>query len=158
MIKNRKNELAIINAGVCNESSTLHYYRGRDNAVGGIYEFSAPSFRKQWWDSIPIDDPAVKTIECNTLDFLLKEHTNVTFFYFLSLDVEGAELSVLESIDFERVGFGIVLAEANSFFMHKHLALREFLEEKGYEFFQEYERSYWWVNRDFYRIYKGKLY
>lgn len=158
LIQNRRNELATINAGVCDRPKTLHYYRGTDNAVGGIFEFSAPSFRKQWWGDIFIEDPRVIKIQCNTLDNLLKMNTNVTFFDFLSVDVEGAELSVLESIDFERVGFGIIFAEADGHNQLKNLAMREFLEGRGYRFLQEYKRSFWWVNKDFHNIYRNNIY
>lgn len=159
LILNRKNELATIHAGVCSTPLTLHYYGGEPkgvNAVGGIYEFSTPEFRKDWWDDISLDDPKVNTIECDTMDNLLKKNTNQTFFDFLSLDVEGAELSVLESIDFKRVGFGIIFAEQG--YNHlKSLAMREFVENHGYDFLQEYQGSYWWINRDFYHIYKNEI-
>ena len=156
LTENRKDELATIHAGVCDQKSLLHYY-GK-GAIGGIYEFSAPSFRKMWWGDVTLDDPKVKTIECDTMDSLLKISTNETYFDFLSLDVEGAEMTVLKSIDFDRVGFGIVLAEANEHNPLKNLAMRHYLQEKGYDFLMEYERSYWWVNKDFHNIHGDVIY
>ena len=45
-----------------------------------------------------------------------------TFFDSFSLDVEGAELSVVESIDFGRVGFGVIFLEADEYNKMKNLA------------------------------------
>jgi hypothetical protein len=50
LLVNRPNELALVHAGVCEEKRTLHYVeRG---VVGGIWEFAAPGFKKQWWPKI----------------------------------------------------------------------------------------------------------
>ena len=58
-------------------------------------------------------------------------------FDFFSLDVEGAEMSVLESIDFERTAFGVILVEADEHNEMKNLAMRQFLELRGYTFLCE---------------------
>ena len=162
LIKRRPNELATIHAGVCNEPQTLHYYAENSSvgAIGGIYEFSTPQFREKWWKDVSLDDPRVKKLECDTMDALLKKNTNTRFFDFMSLDVEGAELAVLESIDFERVGFGIVFAEADRSNELKNMAMRELMESKGYSYLFETPspRSYWWANKDFNSIYKEVLY
>ncbi|KAL7533801.1 hypothetical protein ACHAXR_009085 [Thalassiosira sp. AJA248-18] len=153
---NRPNEIATINAGVCISPQKLHYYGARP-ATGGIYEFSAPEFRKKFWGDIALDDPRVKEIDCDTLDSLLMNHApHNNFFDFLSLDVEGAELSVFKSIDFDRVGFGIIFAEADRSKM-RQLAIRQFMESKGYSFLEVFSNSYWFVNRDFHEIYNDLL-
>ena len=46
--KNRPNEIANVHAGVCGEKKTLHYVEPEKDNVGGIWEFSSPSFRDQW--------------------------------------------------------------------------------------------------------------
>ncbi|KAL7543715.1 hypothetical protein ACHAXR_013534 [Thalassiosira sp. AJA248-18] len=160
LIVNRPNEHAVINAGVCDIPKKLHYFSDPQNpAVSGIYEFSAPSFREHWWKGIALDDPRVKEIECDTMNNLLSKHTPTqTYWDFFSLDVEGAEFSVLQSVDFDRVGFGIIFVEANSHNPMKNLALLEFLESNGYSYLEEYERSYWFVNQNFHEIYKDLMY
>ena len=50
---------------------------------------------------------------------------------FLSLDVEGAELQVLESLDFRRSAFGIVLVEADTGNRSKNEGVRRLLVENG---------------------------
>ncbi|KAL9180013.1 hypothetical protein ACHAXT_007983 [Thalassiosira profunda] len=160
LVKNRPDEIATINAGVCARPQTLHYVNSGRGAVNGIYEFASPSFRDQWWPGLEtLDDPRVHEIECDTLDALLLKHAPVqTFFDFFSLDVEGAEMSVLESIDFERTAFGVILVEADEHNEMKNLAMRQFLELRGYTFLYEYERSYWFTHRHFYEIYKELVY
>ena len=74
LIENRMSEIATINAGVCNVPQTLHY--AGNGAIGGIWEFSSPSFREQWWKGITLDSPQVHKIECDTLDSLLLKNTS----------------------------------------------------------------------------------
>jgi FkbM family methyltransferase len=156
LVRNRQSEIATINAGVCDVPRTLHY---TDNAigpaVGGIYEFSTQSFRERWWKNISLDSPSVHEIECNTLDSLLLRHApeNV-FFDFFSLDVEGAEFAVLQSVDWKRIGFGIIFVEAGHYNEMKNLAMRGLVESQGYTFLEDFHRSYWFVNKDFHEIYK----
>ena len=139
MVENRPDEIASINAGVCDKQQTLHAVYSKNPAVGGIYEFAAPSFKQQWWKNIDLEnDPRVQQIECDTLDnLLLKYAPEATYFDFLSLDVEGAEFSVLKSIDYDRTQFGIVLVEADEHNEMKNIAMREFLEKEGYRFLFE---------------------
>lgn len=159
LVVNRPNEIAAIHAGVCNSKQTLHEVANSNGAVGGIYEFAAPSFRAQWWRGVTIDSPNVKEVECDSLDNLLLTYApQATLFEFMSLDVEGAEMSVLESIDFNRVAFGIMLIEADEHNLLKNLSMTKFLETQGYSFMFEYERSYWFVNNNFYQIYKDLVY
>ena len=160
MVVNRPDEIAAINAGVCSRTQTLHEVTlSESGAVGGIWEFTSPSFCEQWWKGITLDSPGVREIECNTLDDLLLMYAPyISVFDFLSLDVEGAELSVLESINYDRVQFGIVLVEADEHNQMKNFAMRQFLELKGYTFLYNYARSYWFINDNFYDIYKGLVY
>jgi hypothetical protein len=164
LVRNRPNEIAAIHAGVCSQKKTLHAVttEGRnkvDTAVGGIWEFTAPSFREMWWKGVTLDSPNVREVECDTLDNLLLTYApQATMFEFMSLDAEGAEMSVLESIDFTRVAFGIILIEADGLNPLKNSAMAKFLETKGYSIMLEYERSYWFVNDNFYEDYKDLIY
>ena len=105
------------------------------------------------------NDSRVKTIECSTLDtLLLKYAPEITHFDFLSLDVEGAEYAVLESIDWDRTQFGIILVEADEHNTMKNMAMRQFLEMEEYRYLFEYQRSSWFVNAYFNKIYQDLLY
>lgn len=153
---NRPNEIARIHAGVCSTPQTLHSVD--DGLTGAIWEFTAPSFRDIFWKDLKFDDERVTEVECDTLDSLLLKHVpEVTYFDFYSLDVEGAELSVLESIDFNRINFGVIVVEADDNNPMKNLAVRYFLENKGYSFLEHRKPNYWFVNANFYDIYKHLL-
>ena len=110
---NRPNDVTI-HGGVCSEAQVLHWCCSHlgDTAVSGIYEFSSPSFRQKWWGGVAVED--MDEIDCNTLDSLLLTHSKeTTYFDFWTLDVEGAEFEVLKSVDFDRIGFGVVVVEAD---------------------------------------------
>jgi Methyltransferase FkbM domain len=76
---------------------------------------------------------------------------------FFSLDVEGGELAVLQSINYDQVAFGIILVEADEHNMIKNMALRTLVERRGYTFLGEFERSYWFVHQHFDEMYQDVL-
>jgi hypothetical protein len=155
LVKNRPDELATVHAAVCESPRTLHYIEA--GAVGGIWEFAASTFRERWWKGRTIES-AIE-IECLPLQEILDTHLNSMenfYFDFFSLDIEGAEFEALQSLDYERVGFGVILCEADAHNELKNMALRTFLADKGYIFLENKDRSYWFVNGQFGHIY-GKL-
>jgi FkbM family methyltransferase len=158
---NRPTDMTV-HAAVCNERKTIHYltnHRGKGgSAVDGIYEFMPQSFRDQWWHGISLESGSDKVVEVECIpmsDILAK--SPYTHFDFYSLDVEGAEYEVLQSIDFEKYSFGIMLVEADGHNPRKNLVIRTFLESKGYTFLMDHQRSYWFVNQDFPKIYHDLL-
>jgi hypothetical protein len=159
LVENRRNEIAVVHAAVCANHQTVHYMTspGINSAVGGIWEFASPSFRERWWKDATLD--ALPTIECSPLKDLIVEHVaKETYFDFFSLDIEGGEFMALQSIDFAKVGFGIIVVEANKHTQNlKRLALRSFLENRGYVFMEEYNGSNWFYNSRFEEIYSHLL-
>lgn len=96
------------------------------------------------------------TVECMPLKDILEENaSNTTYFDFFSLDIEGAELDALLSLDYSKVGFGVILIEADGHNKRKNYALRTFLEQKGYSFLWSRERSDWFINKSFHSIYEN---
>lgn len=157
LIMNRPGEIATINAAVCDERRSLHFVEGR-SAVNGIWEFAPESFRSSWWSGLTLESPEVHPVECAPLSDLLKPHVGDFFFFdVFSLDVEGAEFEVVKSIDFSKIGFGIILVEADGHNQMKNMLVRMHLEDNGYSFIQEHLRSYWFVNKAFSQIYGDKL-
>jgi len=150
---NRPNELALVNAAVCSDRQTLHYHEHPFNgAVSGVWEFATPSFRTRYWPTVKVED--LVEIQCQPLQDIIDQHVTVEYFDFLSLDIEGAELSALKSVEWTRVGFGIIVVEADEHNVRKNLALRTFVESKGYVFLKDYNRSYWFANKNFASIYE----
>jgi FkbM family methyltransferase len=153
--KNRPNELATINAAVCDERRMLHYVDTLQ-AVNGVWEFAADNFKKKWWSGITINQTT--PVECVPLRDIIDKHAgNLSYFDFFSLDVEGAEFEVLQSLDYSKIAFGIIVVEANWSNRRKNIAVRTFIESHGYVFLFELKRNYWLANKDFHSIYKGKL-
>jgi FkbM family methyltransferase len=158
LVQNRPNEIALVHAAVCDTEQTVHFVNSENNAVGGIWEFAAPSFKRDWWWGITLDSPQVQKITCMPLRKIIQEHVgDIAYFDFYSLDVEGAELQVLQSIDFDTVGFGIIFLEADEHNERKNSAVRAFLFTKGYIHVKLEARSDWFIHKDFATIYKDVL-
>eukprot|EP00538_Stauroneis_constricta_P002656 CAMPEP_0119547524 /NCGR_PEP_ID=MMETSP1352-20130426/1631_1 /TAXON_ID=265584 /ORGANISM="Stauroneis constricta, Strain CCMP1120" /LENGTH=285 /DNA_ID=CAMNT_0007592471 /DNA_START=83 /DNA_END=937 /DNA_ORIENTATION=- len=126
---NRPNEIATVHGGVCREEQDLHWVSGSGGAspVGGFLEFAAEDFQKRWWTPEAIANAVV--VKCRTLsNILLDVVGKKAFFDFYSLDIEGAEFSALQSLDFDRYEFGIIFAEADESNQKKNMALRTLVE------------------------------
>ena len=94
----------MVHAAVCANHQTVHYVAGDeiDRAVGGIWEFAAPSFQKNWWKYVMVD--TLPAIECSPLQDIISKHVaKEAYFDFFSLDIEGGELmAALESFWWKR--------------------------------------------------------
>jgi FkbM family methyltransferase len=148
---NRREEIAVINAAVCAQSGTVHCVEA--GAVGGVWEFAAADFRNHFWGASTTIENS-KPINCVPLRDVFHSISEHFYADFLSLDVEGAELDVLESIDFDKTAFGIILIEADTGNITKNVAVREFLVARGYAFLYWYQRSDWFINDRFREIYQ----
>lgn len=97
-------------SGIVNNYHPLHLERIKREvaASGGSYE--------------------IHTMQGMRLDSLLARHTEFCHIDYLSIDVEGAEMSVLKSIDFDKVSIQLIGLEHN----YKSLEFKRFLEKKGY--------------------------
>lgn len=160
MVTNRPDEIAVINAGVCDKPQTMHAVYVENLAAGGIYEYAGQSLKNQWWQGIDLEnDHRVHTIECNTLDNLLLLHApEVTHFDFLSVDVIGSELAALRSIDFDRTQFGIILVAIDYHSAMEDMAIRQLLFTKGYSFISAIDHNYWFANVNFNDMYQHLIY
>jgi hypothetical protein len=67
-------------------------------------------------------------VDCFVLNDLLKQN-NMSKIDFCSIDVEGAELDILKTIDFDNFHFDVFSIENNYSTSH----IKKFLESKGYE-------------------------
>jgi FkbM family methyltransferase len=108
--KNRPNAL-VANAMVCSSKGELHYVEHADTAINGIWEFMSAQFRERFYaDMTP--DRLNKTLKvpCLPLRSILDEF-HVFHVDFFSLDVEGAEPSVLETVDFSKFSASVLVVE-----------------------------------------------
>ena len=152
LVKNRPNEIATVHAAVCANKGTVHWYKSGATTTSGIWEFTAESYRKQWWKNATFNDTI--PIECSPLRDILEKHAPThSFFDVFTLDVEGAELEVLQSLDFEKVGFGMIVVENDGHDARKDKAVRTLLEANGYRYLQRLGNNDIMVNKEFDSIY-----
>jgi FkbM family methyltransferase len=67
-------------------------------------------------------------VDCYVLNELLEQH-NMLYIDYCSIDVEGAELDILQSIDFDKVLIDVFTVENN----YHDKRIKDFLVNKGYE-------------------------
>ena len=73
----------------------------------------------------------VIVVETKRVDTICNEN-NITHIHYLSIDVEGAEFSVIKSIDFEKVFIDVIGFENN--YDDTSVPIVEYLKSKGYMF------------------------
>lgn len=133
-----------VHAAVCSTQGAVHYLS--HDVVGGIWEFMPATFKERWH---PGADPAtMPLVACLPLKSILAAH-NATYFDLFSLDVEGAELEVLHSVDFGAVTFGVIVVEADEHNEAKNAAVRKLLAGHGYHLHERVLRNDWFVRGGF---------
>ena len=130
----------LINAAVCDTKRVVHWIHSGDVTVRGIKEFMHPEFL-----SLHHPEDLVETeIMCLPLSDIF-EIIRLNHFDFFSLDLEGAELAAIESIDFDRASFTVVVVEADGVNATKDQIVADKLVKHGYrkDFFDG--RNLWHV-------------
>jgi FkbM family methyltransferase len=134
-----------INAALCREPQTVHLiYDEEKKPVGGIWEFMSVEFKKRWWSEVR-DINLLPSVMCTPLAPLLQLF-DISHVNFWVLDVEGAELEVLQATDFDRVTFDVIAMENLGLDMEKDFATVSFLEKKGYVVYATVLRNVWLVS------------
>lgn len=143
LVTNRPHDVRV-NAALCGERRTVHYIEHASvPAVNGIVEFMSDAFKKEWHPNI--DLAKTKPLTCLPLSEVLS-HLGVTHVDFFSLDVEGGELGVLQSLDFARVTFNVLVVEY-AMKLEDVDAIRHLLEKAGYEYVGALVRNHWYTRR-----------
>lgn len=133
----------LAHVAVCSKPQRVHFVE--NGGPSGIIEFMPATFRNQWHPYINMANLDVfPTITCVPLQSVL-DAMNATHFDFFVLDVEGAELEVLITLDFSRVTFNIILVESDVHNPGKNEAVRLLLVSSGYTFEGNHLRSDWFV-------------
>jgi FkbM family methyltransferase len=143
--KNRPNDITV-HAAVCEQRKTVHFAESSDGAVSGILEFMSADFKRMFAGHL---DTAVKhEVVCLPLRDILAYY-NITHVDFFSLDVEGGELMVLESINFSCVSFDVLVVELDNTNPHKDEAVRKLLSSAGYKVHSRVHNNDWFVREGF---------
>lgn len=136
-----------VSAAICNSSQTFHYVMNPvDPYVNGIVEFMHPNFIRKFhpllsefsdgvtsyhWPAVL--PPSVVAVPCISLQTVLStagiNHVNLWL-----LDTEGAELSILQTVDWSSVTFDVIIVETESKNRSPGFAgeVRRYLEHRGY--------------------------
>lgn len=140
LVKSRPADFGL-HAAICKTASVVHY---ADRAtVSGIYEFMSEKFKKRWWSDVDVSK--LMTIDCVPLGGILGM-LNIRHFNFFSLDVEGAELQVLESLDLDCVSFDVLCIEADGTAPEKEAAIKALLEKNGYKLHSHVQTNDWFIH------------
>lgn len=169
LVQSRPNELAVLNNVVCDPSQkSLHFVvrpemekvdfqwqAGSNHAVDGILEFMPNWYKDMFHSEKGGKKRDVREVECTQLSKVFREQ-GVRFVDFFSLDVEGAELSVIKTIDWSQVQFGLIIVEDLRARIGKGTieSVSEYIQSQGYVYVETYAGSHWLVNRNFRSIYK----
>ncbi len=103
-------EAITVNAMICAEPRQLHWIE-TSNAIGGAWELMQEGFKKDKHPTMTDEKVAgLPTVPCVRLDSVMAKF-GVTHVDLFSLDVEGAELSVLQAIDFNRFSASVIVSE-----------------------------------------------
>ena len=120
------------NAVVCPQGQTINYIepkRVSDSVMAGM-TVSMPAGNQKY---APNRHGTLRKLECTPLSTILRE-AGVNHVDFFSLDVEGAELIVLQTIDWSAVTFGVLMVELDGKNQTKDVKVRELLRAKGFSF------------------------
>ena len=105
-----------LNLAVYNTSGTISFQQnsGRTEMLSGIVEkYNPEHIERIKNENIQYGgESSVIEVECEPLSFIL-ESNNISVIDYLSLDTEGSELSILETIDFDAVKINVIDVEIN---------------------------------------------
>ena len=156
----------VYNCAVCEKEQKVHYIVNKNFFVSGILEFMTPEYVKKWYkgiyklglgedgiyDMVNLNQTQLDklpkwakpiAISCLPMSTLLK-HSGLHHINFMILDVEGAELVALKSIDFTQVKFDVMVIEKN-----RGLDLIEFFKDSDYLLDLDVGRNLWFVHKSF---------
>ena len=129
--KNRK--CICVNCAICEINSEMEFLeiQGEPKGLSGLTKYYNNLHANRVKNDIKAANTTyvLKTVKTYPLQFILNEY-NVFNIDFLSLDVEGAEFSVLNTIDFNKTKIQLILLENN----YNENNCRELLSNKGYRF------------------------
>ena len=147
LIKNRTNNSCYNNAISLNKSDIDILING---AVSGIKKHMSKKFINAWHSK-----SSIIKIKTKTLSNIFKEQ-NIKYIDFISLDVEGGELDVLKTIDWENITIYLICIELDGNNIEKDNKCRQILIDNGFIFKIKMCINEFWLNPTYFR--KNKLF
>ena len=133
-MKNRPSGINI-HAALCSKPISLHYTNDVGGATQGFIEFMSPEFIQKWHPRLHADPTLIQhlpVVQCLPLSTILKQ-IGVPRIDLWILDTEGAELSVLEGVDFSSVTINTVIMECDSHDPAKNDKKMDLLRNNGFK-------------------------
>lgn len=143
---------------ICRKEGKVHY--SSSQAVGGIIEYMSNEFREKFHIQttyLPVTEwkniKGMHEISCLPVKLLLK-YTNINKINLWILDVEGAELEVLKTVDWNSTSFDVIAIEINKNIKDDKINIinneyrdniTAYLKENNYKLDWEYGRNAWYV-------------
>jgi FkbM family methyltransferase len=126
MVMNRPNAINVWGA-LCKGAKSVTFQIGTATATGGIAEEMTDAHKKQWTNS----STGTVDVPCLLLsDILAKNKINHVDVFFL--DVEGAELKVLETINWSKVRIDMIVVEKDETNFKTNEMIKKMLTNLGY--------------------------
>jgi len=143
-------------SAICNATREVHYVSS-DSTSGGIAEFMSPRFVKNFHKELLSIEPGqwhtlsnVQKVPCFPLRTLLAT-TRITHINAFIVDVEGGELAMLNSVDFNVIRFDVIVVETDPKYRVKGYEgqVTAFLSGKNYHPVYRKGRNTWYKHADF---------
>lgn len=146
MVINRPDTMKM-HMAICSEPQIVNFTL-HGGAVAGSIKAMSPSFKNQWHHT---QHPHSVEVFCGPIAHPLCL-LGITYIDFFSIDVEGAELDVIQSIDFERIYIHVMIVEADNHNITKNNAVREIMQSQGFLIdTTSVKRSDLFINRNSYK-------
>jgi FkbM family methyltransferase len=142
LIKNRN--CICENCCIAKEERTMTYRKveghWHSEMLSGILELLSPGHIERINNDIHLHNGSFHDIpvECKKINTILNKHQILDFDY-VSVDTEGAELAIIESLDFELYQFKILSIEANKENNHRNNRIKNLLQKQGYVYCVNYD-------------------
>lgn len=147
-----------INAALCLPGQLLHYaQKPVAEAVNGIWELMSVNYQSTWWPELygkPELIAALPTIACSPLAPLLAAY-DIAHVDLWVLDVEGAELQALRTVDWSRVRIDVLCIEVDFGSAELYQAVRDYLVfelDHLYRYHGRVGRNAWFYHKHFERL------
>ena len=152
-IKAKRPAQRVVSAAICEQPTAVEFVfpevPGGDKAalgaVGGLPQHLTQRFLDVHYGGRGV---LRRRVACVPLMRIL-DGLGARDFDFFSLDVEGAELAVLRTLDFARVRIGVLCIEASGLDPEKDAAVRRLLAGAGYALHASVAGSDWFTARGF---------
>ena len=111
-------------------SDSIKFIKSKVDALNVLEKHCSDEHAKRIKSEAQINDLEYINIKSITFNDLMKNyHGEIKYIDFLSLDIEGGELDILKTIDFNTYSFGVLAIENNE----DENILIDFMKTKGYK-------------------------